>query len=111
MKLGESKTTKNGGTWTMTPGRYVAMRAAADKRRDVRFKPLKCHPHAHPLVREFIDILNRGQTTMTSIARRSGFGRDVLHKWRTRSTPSLGAFVAVLNAAGYELRIVKRRGE
>jgi hypothetical protein len=102
---------RNGGTFRMTSARLMGNKRAADKRRGTRFVPLRAHASAHPLVREFVDLLNRDRLTVSEVARRSGIDRCVMHKWRIRSNPSFALLQAALNAAGYELRIVPRRKE
>lgn len=110
MKLGESKTMRNGGTFTMTVARVLGNRKSADSRRSVRFHELRIHPHSHPLVQAFVHLLNADRLPLKTLAARSGIDRRVMHRWRIRSNPSLAMFEAALNAAGYELRIVRKRG-
>lgn len=109
MRVGDTRRMKNGGTFTMTNARLVGNKRAGDKRRGVRFRPLVIHPHAHALVREFVALLNAERLTLTEIAARSGIRRPVMHRWRIRSNPTIAMFEAALNAAGYELRIARRR--
>lgn len=100
---------KDGRTFVMTSKRVMANKRAADKRRGTRFVPLRAHAGAHPLVREFVELLNRDRLTLTEVARRSGIDRCVMHRWRCRSNPSVAMLQAALNAMGYELRIAPRR--
>lgn len=108
MRAGDKRPMKDGRTFVMTTARQLGNRKAADKRRGVRFRPLKVHANAHPLVRQFVEILNRECITLTSVAARCGIDRCVMHRWRIRSNPSIAMFSAALNALGYELRIRPR---
>lgn len=102
---------KDGRTFVMTSARVMGNKRAADKRRGVRFRPLRTHAGAHPLVREFVELLNRDQLPLVEVARRAGIDRCVMHRWRIRSNPSIAMFEAALNVMGYELRIAPRLGE
>lgn len=66
-------------------------------------------PHAHPLVRQFIEIANDQQTTMCEIAERVGIRDRTVSNWRYRAVPQLALFEAALNVLDYELVIRKRR--
>jgi hypothetical protein len=111
MRIGEARPMKDGRTFVMTSKRVMGNRRSADKRRGTRFVPLRAHASAHPLVREFVELLNRDRLTLTEVERRSGISRCVMHRWRIRSNPSVAMFQAALNAMGYELRIAPRRAE
>jgi len=67
-------------------------------------------PKAHPLVRRLIRIANAKQVTLTEIALESGVAPKTISDWRYRSAPSLTNFEAALNALGYEIKIVERKG-
>jgi hypothetical protein len=67
-------------------------------------------PKAHPLVRRLIRIANAKQVTLTEIAMESGVAPKTISDWRYRSAPSLTNFEAALNALGYEIKIVERKG-
>jgi hypothetical protein len=67
-------------------------------------------PKAHPLVRRLIRIANARQVTLTEIALESGVSPKTISDWRYRSAPSLTNFEAALNALGYEIKIVERKG-
>lgn len=111
MRIGETRPMKDGRTFRMTSARLMGNKRAADKRRGTRFVPLRAHASAHPLVREFVDLLNRDRMTLTEVSQRAGIDRCVMHRWRIRSNPSVAMFQAALNAMGYELRIAPRRAE
>lgn len=111
MKVGETKPMKDGRTFVMTNARLVGNIKSADTRRGIRFQALKIHANCHRLVREFVELLNRDRTPLSEVARRSGVDRRIMHRWRIRSHPSIATFEAALNAAGYELRIVRKREE
>jgi len=66
--------------------------------------------HAHPLVRRLFEIMNQQMVCMTDVAPRAGFRRRTLAEWGARRNPTITNFEAVLNALGYELRIVRRIG-
>jgi hypothetical protein len=65
--------------------------------------------HAHPLIREFVKLLNERNMTLTEAAKKSGNSRDTLDGWRYKSLPRLDLFEAALNVAGYELCIREKR--
>lgn len=67
-------------------------------------------PHAHPLVRQLVEILNDEDTTLTEVAERAGMRRGTISDWRYRRQPTLSAFDAALNVLDYELVIRKKRG-
>lgn len=64
-------------------------------------------PHAHPLIRQMVQIANRDMTTMREIGERAGLRAETVSNWRYRASPRLADFEAALNALGYELRIVE----
>lgn len=109
MRPGEQRPMKDGRTFVMTTARQLGNRKAADKRRGTRFVPLKIHPNCHPLVRRFIDLLNRERITLTSVAERAGLERHTIAMWRIRRNPNLITLEAALNAIGFELRICPRQ--
>ena len=111
MRIGDQRPMKDGRTFTMTSARRLANGKAADKRRGVRFVELKVHANCHPIVRQFIAILNRERITLTSVAARAGLERHTLAMWRVRRNPNLVTLEAALNAIGYELRVTRARDE
>lgn len=64
--------------------------------------------HVSRLTRQFYELVNAEQATLTEIAGRSGLSEHTLSDWRRRWAPKVDSFEAALNALGYELRIVKR---
>lgn len=64
--------------------------------------------HAHPLVRQLVEILNKKKLTFTELARAAGITGAALASWRYRHNPRIDNFEAALNALGYELQIVPR---
>ena len=111
MELGETRLMRDGRTFTMTAARIVGNRKSGDMRKHVRFQPLRVHEHAHPLVRALVAHLNKERLTLSDVAARCGVDRRVMHKWRIRSNPSLNLFCAALDAAGLELRIVRKKDD
>ena len=63
---------------------------------------------AHPLVRRLFVLINRDGCTLEELAARSGVDSQTLNSWRSRKSPQLVTFEAMLNALGFELRIVHR---
>lgn len=92
----------------MTPAQTAGYRAAADKKRGSRLYPLKVTDHAHPLVRQLTELMNKEGVTLDDVARRSGIHRGVIHKWRYRSNPNIAAFEAVANVLEYDLKLVRK---
>lgn len=66
---------------------------------------------AHPLVRQLFAAMNKDKIALRDLGARAGVDFQTISDWRYRSNPTLPTFEAVLNAAGYELRIVKRKNE
>lgn len=67
--------------------------------------------HAHPLVRQFFEILNDHKATMMDVSKKAGPHWSTIQSWSRRSNPYIGNFEAALNAMGYELVIRPKRGE
>lgn len=78
------------------------MRTRAQTKRGCLIEP----PNAHPLVREFVGLLNASETNYADVEAISGISRDTQRKWGIRSNPVLPTFEAALNAIGYRLAIV-----
>ena len=94
----------------MTPARLMGYRRMADKRRGRRCKELAITGSMHPLVRQFYELVNEDPfLTFKVLKERSGVQIDTMSQWRYQHSPALVTFEAVLNAAGYELCIRKRR--
>jgi hypothetical protein len=62
--------------------------------------------HAHPLVRRMIELINQDGCTLEELASRSGVDSQTVNSWRSRKSPQLVTFEAMLNALGYRLTIV-----
>jgi transcriptional regulator with XRE-family HTH domain len=69
---------------------------------------LKIPKHAHPLVRELFKLLNDRELMINDVAKPSGIARNTISEWRYRRLPSVASLEAVLNAFGFELKIVKK---
>lgn len=67
--------------------------------------------NAHPLVRELFEIMNEQHVAMRDAGKRAGVQFATISDWRYRANPSIVTLGAVLNVLGYELKIVKRKGE
>lgn len=61
------------------------------------------------LVRELFDILERDRIALTDAADRAGVCHATISKWPGSHSPALGNFEAVVNALGYDLRLVRRQ--
>lgn len=61
---------------------------------------------AHPLVREFFQLLSVSEHSLSSLARRMGWALNTLRATRAGRDPRLTEFVSGLNAIGYTLAIV-----
>jgi DNA-binding phage protein len=66
---------------------------------------------AHPFVRRMFEIINQEGCTLEELAARSGVDSQAMNSWRSRKSPQLVTFEAVLNALGYQLRIVAIKDE
>lgn len=64
--------------------------------------------HAHPLVREFFELLAEEGVALTDVAQRAGVCAATLSKWKSRHSPTVVALAAALNVIGFELAIVRR---
>ena len=61
------------------------------------------------LIGEMISIRKRQKLTQTELAKRTGNKQQVISRIEKReNTPSLKVFCKILDALGYELRIVKK---
>jgi hypothetical protein len=82
----------------------------ADSRRGRRCKKLSVEGSMHPLVRRLFELINEDPLmTFKVLKERSGVQIDTMSQWRYAHSPALVTFEAVLNAAGYELCIRKRK--
>jgi hypothetical protein len=70
---------------------------------------MRIPPHAHPLIREFVRLLNERNMTLTEAAKKSGNSRDTLDGWRYKALPRIDLFEAALNGAGFELCIREKQ--
>jgi len=61
----------------------------------------------NPLVIQFFKIVNAQQIAFTTLEKKSGVTRACFYRWRETNSPTITCFQAVLNALGYDLRIVK----
>jgi len=68
-------------------------------------------PHAHPLVREFLGLLEAEGVSITDVADRAGLGRATLIKWKYRHAPTVVALEAALNVLGYRLAILLQKND
>ena len=69
---------------------------------------LKIPKHAHPLVRELFELMNHHGLMINDVAGPAGIARNTISEWRYRRLPSVASLEAVLNAFGFELKIVKK---
>lgn len=72
------------------------------------------HPipeHAHPLVRQFVEAMNREGALRCEVSSRSGVSLSTMRGWDVRHAPRLPELEAAGNALGYELVWRKKRGE
>lgn len=71
-----------------------------------RPKPkIKSPPNAHPLAKQFFDLLDLEQVSMTDVAHRAGLNHGTVSKWKTHYTPTVDTLEAALNVLGYRLVI------
>lgn len=62
-------------------------------------------PHAHPLVRQFLQAMNEQQATFAEVASRTHVGVDTMRFWQRRHMPRVDLLDAALNALDLELVI------
>lgn len=62
--------------------------------------------HCHPLVRTYIEELNRRLMTWEEAENATGVGAGTLRSWSWESVPRLDTFIAALNVVGLDLKIV-----
>lgn len=65
----------------------------------------------HPLVRTYIEELNRRLMTWEEAEKITGVGVGTLRSWSFESVPRLDTFIAALNAVGLDLAIVAKEAE
>ena len=68
-------------------------------------KPLTIPSGCHPLVSEFLSILNQKGVCVTKLADEAGLSRGTFYSWRRKSNPSVAILSAALNALGGKLVI------
>lgn len=85
--------------------RAVVARAIAHKGAMARARMIDTAAH-HPLIRQFFELVRDHQHTIMGVARRAGVDRRSITLWRWIRFPRMGAFIACLNAIGYDLAIV-----
>ena len=69
--------------------------------------PRRCHP----LVRELWHLMNRHEWLLSEVAHVSGISAATIKGWGRDKHPNLDTFEAAAHALGYELRLVRARGE
>lgn len=70
-----------------------------------RKRPIARPRHAHPLVRQLVDLLNESPVTLRDVGRRAGLAGSTIGSWWGSANPTIHNFDAVLNTIGFELRI------
>ncbi len=65
--------------------------------------------HAPKLVQQLFEIMNRDKVMLTEVCGKAGIRRATASNWRYKSVPLITGFDAMLNAMGYELRILPMR--
>ena len=65
--------------------------------------------HAHPLVRQLFEALNRERTTITELAARSGIQRKTISDWRYTRGPTVILLDAAFNALDRQLVVQRVR--
>ena len=63
-----------------------------------------------PVVRFVFEEMERQKVSRSKVARRSGVETRTIYKWKRKNNPTLPNIVAVLNALGYKLEVVKDEG-
>lgn len=64
-------------------------------------------PNSHPLVAQLFSLI--GDRSFHHVAERAGMARELLYYWAGKGkSPTLLKFNDVLNALGYELKIVRK---
>lgn len=69
--------------------------------------PVKVPENASRVIQDTVRLINDQQRSARGVARAAGVCRDWIHRLHIHS-PRVDNLEAVLNALGYELRIVKR---
>ena len=68
--------------------------------------------HCHPLVKFIFDQCERQRISPKELAKKAGLGdRCAIYKWRKKWNPQLPNFEAVINALGFEIKIVRKKGD
>lgn len=99
-----------GGRWKSQESKATERAFLALGRRDARWRgKLTIPEHAHPLVRQLFELMNKEMVVMRDLAPKAGIQPCTISTWRYRSSPTLPLFQAALNALGYDLRIVPLR--
>lgn len=81
------------------------VRTGLVKRLDRRgTKPIPTH--SHPLVRIYVDELNRRMMTWGEVETAAGVACGTFRNWTKKTVPHLDTFIAALNVFGLDLKIV-----
>lgn len=63
--------------------------------------------HAHPLAREFFEIVEESRRSLRSIAGEMGVHAKTLSSWKKTNSPNVTSLEAALNVLGYRLVILR----
>lgn len=70
-----------------------------------RYARVDVPDHAHPLVRQLFEIMQRERLGVLDMADKSGVNKNTLKDWRTRSVPTVANLDACLHVLGYRLTV------
>ena len=68
----------------------------------IQFRPLTIPQHAHPLVRQLFEEMNRRKVSLSQMAAQSGVSLTAIKRWN-RHTPALINLDACFTTLGIEL--------
>ena len=72
---------------------------------------IRIPPHAHPLVRRLIEIMNDQGVLRTEVAARAGLSICGMRDWGMRKSPQVVTLEAAANVLGYRLALVQIKGK
>lgn len=109
--LGQIYRIRNPGVHNQRPKRVARRKKRKERTFERKFRRVKQAPHAHPLVRQLIDLQNKHEVSSIQLAVGIGISYAGVHAWRQRNNPELQSIIAAFNYLGYELVVVKKEKE
>lgn len=76
------------------------------RREKAAFKTITEAPHANPLVRKLIALMNEQKVSWYRLSELTKISRETFRTWRTTHNPRVDLLIACFNVLGYTLVVV-----